>query len=187
MQIEVLQLEVIPDRSDPANNTDLNDKTTEIENKIPSITGLATNSALTAVETKIPNLNNLVTNTDYNTKINEVEKKVINHNHYKYITTPEFNKLTTKNFKARLAQADLATKTAYDTKLQGISKRITSNKTKHLLIENELKKLKTFDLRYFKGKSHFEEDGTQNYSLFQPMQNYFKGIAGVGSGNYVYF
>ena len=187
MQIEVLQLEVIPDRSDPANNTDLYDKTTEIENKIPSITGLATNSALTAVETKIPNLSNLVTNTDYNTKINEVEKKVINHNHDKYITTPELNKLTTKNFKGRLAQADLATKTAYDTKLQGISKRITSNKTKHLLVENELKKLKTFDLRYFKGKSHFEEDGTQNYSLFWPMQNYFKGIAGVGSGNYVYF
>ena len=29
---------------------------TEIEGKIPSITGLATNSALTAVENKIPNV-----------------------------------------------------------------------------------------------------------------------------------
>ena len=59
--------------------------------------------------------------------------------------------------------------TDFDTKLQGISKRITSNKTKHLLVENELKKLETFDLSYFKGKSNFEEDGTQNCLVFKPM------------------
>ena len=70
--------------------------------------------------------------------------------------------------------------------LQILSKRITSNKTKHLLVENELKKLKPFDLSYFKGKGHFEEDVTQNYLVFQPMYIYFKRIAGVGSGNYVY-
>ena len=29
----------------------------------------------------------------------------------------------------------------------------------HLLIENELKKLKTFYSNYFTSKSHFEEDG----------------------------
>ena len=38
-----------------------------------------------------------------------------------------------------------------------------------------------------KGKSYFEEDGTQNYLVFQPRQRYFKRIAGVGSGNYIYF
>ena len=47
-------------------------------------------------------------------------------------------------------------------------KKSLSNKTKHLLVENELKKLKTFDLGYFKGKGHFE-DGTQNYLIFQAM------------------
>ena len=41
--------------------------------------------------------------TDYNTKINEIEKKITDHNHDKYITTPEFNKLTSENFAARLA------------------------------------------------------------------------------------
>ena len=56
-----------------------------------------------------------------------------------------------------------------------------------MLVENELIKLKTFDSSYFKGKSHFEEDGSQNYLLFQPMYKYFKKIAGVGSGNYIYF
>ena len=39
--------------------TDYNAKITEIEGKIHSISGLATNAALTAVETKIP-VNNLV-------------------------------------------------------------------------------------------------------------------------------
>ena len=71
--------------------------------------------------------------------------------------------------------------------MKRISDGVTSNKTKHLLVENELKKLKAFDSSYFKGKSHFEEDSTQNYLVFQPMQIYFKKIAGVGSGNYIYF
>ena len=71
--------------------------------------------------------------------------------------------------------------------MQDIGKRITSNKIKHLLDENELKKTETFDLSYFKGKGHFEEDGTQNYLVFQPMYRYFKRVADVGSGNYIYF
>ena len=40
---------------------------------------------------------------------------------------------------------------------------------KHLLVENELKNRQTFDSSYFKDKSHFEEDGSQNYLVFQPM------------------
>ena len=46
-----------------------------------------------------------------------------------------------------------------------------------------MKKLKTFDSSYFIDKSHFEEDGTQNYSVFQPMCR----CVGVGTGNYIYF
>ena len=42
--------------------------------------------------------------TDYSTKINEIEKKITDHDHDKYITTQEFNKLTADNFDARLAQ-----------------------------------------------------------------------------------
>ena len=40
--------------------TDFNAKVTEIEGKIPSITGLAANSGLTAAENKIPNVSSLV-------------------------------------------------------------------------------------------------------------------------------
>ena len=61
--------------------------------------------------------------------------------------------------------------------LSCLNRKITKNKTKHLLVENELKKLKTFDLSYFIGKSHFEEDGTQNYLVFKPLNKYFKVIA----------
>ena len=45
-----------------------------------------------------------------------------------------------------------------------------------LLVENEFKKLKTFDSGCFIGKSHFEEDGTRNYLVFQPLNKYFKVI-----------
>ena len=75
------------------NKTDFNAKVTEIDRKIPSISGLATNSELTAAENKIPDVNSLVKKTDCNTKISDVEKKIIDHNHDKYNTTPEFNTL----------------------------------------------------------------------------------------------
>ena len=66
------------------------------------------------------------------------------------------------------------TETDFDPKLASLNRKITSNKAKHVLVENELKKLKTFDSRYFIGKSHFPEDGVQNYLVFQPMYRYFK-------------
>ena len=50
-----------------------------------------------------------------------------------------------------------------------------------------MKKLKTFDSIHFRGKSHFEEDGTQNYLVFQPIYRYFKRVSGVWTGNYIYF
>ena len=59
---------------------------------------------------------------------------------------------------------------------QVLTKKTTQNKTKHFLVENGLNKLKTFDSSYFIGKSHFEEDGTQNYLVFQPLNKYFKVI-----------
>ena len=46
-----------------------------------------------------------------------------------------------------------------------------------MLVENELKKLKTFDSSHFIGNSHFEEDGTQKVLVFQPLNKYFKVIA----------
>ena len=44
-----------------------------------------------------------------------------------------------------------------------------------------MNKVKTFDLSYFTGKSHFSEDGTQNYLVFQPMSKCFKLITNTSS------
>ena len=55
-----------------------------------------------------------------------------------------------------------------------LNRKITQNKTKHLLVVNEFKKLKTFDSSYFIGKSPFEEDGTNKYLVFQPIKTYSK-------------
>ena len=59
--------------------------------------------------------------------------------------------------------------TDFDDKLKSLNEKINSNKAKHVLVENELKKLQTFDTIYFRGKNHFDEDGTQNYLVFQLM------------------
>ena len=77
----------------------------------------------------------------------------------------------------------MITKTDFDSKLSRINRKITENKlAKNLLFENELNKLKTFDSDYFICKNHFEEDGTQNYLVFQPINKYFQVIT---STNYV--
>ena len=42
--------------------------------------------------------------------MNEIEKKITNYNHNRYITTPESNKFTAEIFALRLKQASLASK-----------------------------------------------------------------------------
>ena len=60
--------------------------------------------------------------------------------------------------------------------MPSLNRKIIANKSKHLLVENELNKLKTFDSNYFIGRSHFKEDGIQNYLVFQLLNKYFKLI-----------
>ena len=105
---------------------------------------MATKPALTAVENKMPTVSNLVKKTDNDTKINEIEKKLTDHNQNKYITIPEFNSLAADVFIARIAQANLITKTDSGAKLPSINRNITANKSKKLLVENELNKLKSW-------------------------------------------
>ena len=72
-KIEIIE-DIITDITDLTTNTTLNAKTNKVENEIPNITNLATITiALATDENKIPD-------------------------HSKYITTREFNKLTTENF-----------------------------------------------------------------------------------------
>ena len=134
-------------------------------------------------------MGNLVKNTEYNTKFREIENKITtDHDHDKYITTQELNKLTSENLNARLKQANLASKNDianfikkadFDDKL----KNITSNK-------NELNKLSkkknkaistkglTTDLinkfSILNGAKYFSSGIFQNYLVFIPAKKYIK-------------
>ena len=63
-----------------------------------------------------------------------------------------------------------------------LTEKLLKVKQKHLLVENELNKLKTFDSSYYNDKSYFEKDGIPNYLIFHPLNKYFK----VGNGNLRY-
>ena len=130
---------------------------TAVENKIPSISNLATKTALTTVEHKIPSNSGLVKKTDYNTKITDIENKLNNHNHDKYVATSEFNTLAANVFNERLAQANLITKTDFDAKLSSLNRKITANKIKYFLNDN--------DLSCYRGKQYFDE-GSGKQKLF---------------------
>ena len=75
----MIQTKKLPDTINLAKKTGLNAKLAEIENKIPNISGSATNSALTDAENKIPDVSSLVAKTHYNTKISDIEKKITDH------------------------------------------------------------------------------------------------------------
>ena len=173
----------IPDITNLATDTTPNAKINEAKNKIPSITKIA---ATTALNAKINEAKNKICNITYlapNTALTPVDDNIPDHT--KYITTPEFNKLTVENFTARLKQANLASKgditdfakkTDFDDKLKNLNKKVTSNKSKHLLVENELKKLQdkieklqTYDPSLFIGQSYFlmiECNFTQHFKCF---------------------
>ena len=88
----------------------------------------------------------MIEKSDYDIKIAEIKNKYVSNT----------------GFDSKLAQANVITKRNFDAKI--------------IELENNIKKLQTFDSSYFRGKSHFEEDGVQNYLVFQPMYRYFKMI-----------
>ena len=114
-------------------------------------------STITEVEGKTPNISGLATNSS----LTAVENKI-----------PDITSLITKT--------DFDAKLKMNQKIQ----KITKNKSKDLLLHNELKKLKTFDVDYFEGRNYFEGgDGTQNMLVFQAKGEYF-GRNNLGSTQY---
>ena len=141
----------IPDiAANLATNASINAKINEVKGEIPNINNSDTTNALAAAENKIPNASSLAKKkTDYNTKISETENKIAtDHDHDKYITTQEFNKLTSEKFNARLKQANLANKTdipnfvkrhTFDNGLKGL----TSNKNELNVLSKKVKAIST--------------------------------------------
>ena len=129
----------------------------------------------------MPTVRNLVKKTDYNAKINDIEKKITDHNHDKYITTPEFNKLTSENFAARLKQANLASKSdianfVNKTDFDNQVKNVTSNKNELNKLSKKVKAISTKglgkDLRskfsILNRAKYFSSGIFQNYLVFIP-------------------
>ena len=100
----------IPDTSGLVKKLKCNATINEKEGKITSVSGLATTYALTEVGNKVADVSSFVKKSDYDTRISEIEKKVADHNHEKYITTPEFNNLTAEVFDAGLNRASILSK-----------------------------------------------------------------------------
>ena len=94
--------------------TEQEDYTDKVKKQIPDISGLASKTELTDVDNKIPDVSSLATAS----ALTAVENKI-----------PDITSLITK--------------TDFDAKLKNISNRVTNNKSKDLLLDNELKKLKT--------------------------------------------
>ena len=61
-----------------------------------------------------------------------------------------------------------------NTDVQEVEKKINANKRNTSFIEAIVKKSNKFDASYFTGKNYFDNDGTQNYLVFQQVYKYFK-------------
>ena len=94
--------------------TEQEDYTDKVKKKISDISSLASKTELTAVENKIPDVSGLATTS----ALTAVENKI-----------PDITSLITKR--------------DFDTKLKSVSDRVTNNKSKDIILDNELKKLKT--------------------------------------------
>ena len=56
----------------------------------------------------------------------------------------------------------------FDDKLKNVNEKITSKKKKHVLLQNEFKKLQIFKSSLFIGQSYFNNDWAQFYLILQP-------------------
>ena len=125
-------------------------------------------------------------------------KKITDHHHDKYITTPEFNKLTAENFAARLKQINLASKSDIDnfvkkTDFGNKLRDVTSNKNELNELSKKVKAISTTGLTkklintfILNGAKYFSLEIFQNYLLFIPTKKYikyFSGTTGVTIGN----
>ena len=55
-------------------------------------------------------------------------------------------------------------------------KRLSQIKQNICLSKLNLKKLEKFDAAYFRDKNYFDDDGTQNCLVFQPVYKYFQRV-----------
>ena len=94
-------------------------------------------------------------------------------NQSKSFTLAAYDKFTSQTLDAKTNQKGLLDKSAIAEFINNadLDKKVVTLATKSELKAEQEKmiKLQEFDSSYFGGKSHFEDDDTQNYLVFQPM------------------
>ena len=140
-------------KNDVVKKTDYNKLFTKVDNIDTSGFVLKTkyDTDKSELENKIPDTSGLVKKTDYNTKITEIEGKIpdISNLGTKAALTTVENKIPNIN-----NLAIKATLTIVENKIPDISSLVKKSdyNTKTTEVENNIKKLETYDLRYFRGK-----------------------------------
>ena len=86
----------------------------------------------------------------------------------------QLQNLTTENFAAELAQANLITKTDFNNKIMSLKRKVNWNKTYHVLFKNDFKNYEHLIQVIFLGEANFEENIDQNYLVFQPISEISK-------------
>ena len=121
----------ISDTSGLVKKANYNSKITELENKIPDISNLATKTALTAIENKIPNISNLATKT----LVDKVENRI-----------PDINNLATKTALTVIENkipsvSNLVKKADYNTKVTEIENKLNNHDRDKYIDTSEFNKL----------------------------------------------
>ena len=108
--------------------------------------------------------------TDYDTEILDIKSK--------YFTTADYNRFTNEKRGLKIKHKQLVNKSDLAGFMDNsiLNKKLATLETKVELKteKDKIAKLEVFDSSYIKGKSHFEDDGTQNYLVFEPMSRYLK-------------
>ena len=144
-QVDAIDTSVFVTRTKFTTDTNaLDHKIDKVEKKIPGISGLATKSSVTRLITEQEDYNDKVkkkicdiSGLASKTELTDVENKI-----------PDVSGLATASALTAIENkipdiTSLITKTDFNAKLKNISDRVTNNNTKDLLLDNELKKLKT--------------------------------------------
>ena len=118
------------------------------------------------VNEELQDTSDLVTATVLNAKISKAQYKIIDDS--KYITTQEFNKLTTENLTIRLKQAGFVNENDFNNKLKNFNKKMTFNKIKHSEVPKKTKQSNNKPYIFFLGSIYFtNNDGSQKTFVYQ--------------------
>ena len=86
----------------------------------------------------------------------------------KYLTTSDYNKFTSNTLDAKITQNKLVNESDLDRKIKEDVKTLAT-KEQLLTKQDKIVKLQTYDLSIFIGQSYFNNDGSQNYLILQPI------------------